>query len=246
MGARQLSQSAERQRAITGIVAALPVEARSLHRGKLEVGQRIALTPTSWLQLAGMGRANAGRTAHALIEAGSTRLLSWGIAGALVSQLKTGALVLPTTIISAQGQVFAADSEWHSRIAQRLREFLTVTAEPLVESLEIVATATCKRTLYAQSGAAAVDMESAAIAEVAQRAGAPFLAIRAIVDDAGRAIPQAALSAIDANGRVHPVQFAKSLTGNPKQLVDLVTLARGLRAARKTLARVASLALEDL
>lgn len=246
MGARALPQSAERERAITGVVAALPAEARSLHRGKLEVGQRIALAPTRWLQLAGMGRANAGRAAHALVQAGATRLLSWGIAGSLAPQLRAGALVLPITIVSTRQQVFAADTEWHSRVVQGLRESLTVTVEPLVESLEIVANVSDKRAMYAQSGASAVDMESAAIAEVAQQAGVPFLAIRAIVDDAERAIPQAALSAIDPNGRLRAMRFAKSLTGNPKQLPELITLARSLRAAQKTLARVAALAHEEL
>ncbi len=61
-----------------------------------------------------------------------------------------------------------------------------------------------KATLRAASGALAIDMESAAVAEAAAEAGVPFLVLRVIADPADRAIPPVALHGVAPDGSRRP------------------------------------------
>jgi hypothetical protein len=113
----------------------------------------------------------------------------------------------------------------------------------LVESLHVINDIATKRRLHAASHAHACDMESAAVAGVAVELGLPFIAIRAIVDDAVMILPPAARAAVDANGALRPLALLGSLAGRPSamhaQLRALKQLEVAFRAAQLTLAAVA-------
>ena len=94
-----------------------------------------------------------------------------------------------------------------------------------------------KRRLGRETGAAIADMESAAVAAVAEAAGLPFAVLRAICDPAGRALPPAALVALDGSGRLAPARIAWSVLTLPGQIPTLLALAGEAAMARTALRR---------
>jgi nucleoside phosphorylase len=102
---------------------------------------------------------------------------------------------------------------------------------------EIVATAQKKSALYQNHGAVAVDMESHGAARAAARAGAPFLAIRAIADPAHRALPPAALNAVAPDGSTRVMATLLRAMRSPQQFKQLIRLGQDSTAATQTLRR---------
>ena len=111
-----------------------------------------------------------------------------------------------------------------------------------------------KAALFEDSGAIAVDMESAIVARAARRHNLPFAILRVIADPAGRSLPNAALSAMRADGEVNIGAVLGGLLRNPRELSSLARLAVDARKAFAALARAraalgpdfASLEVEDL
>jgi hopanoid-associated phosphorylase len=220
-----------------GIVAALHAEARSLECGP----RRAAPGATSGgclIRISGIGRANARRAAQTLVDAGVAALASWGYCGGLDPQLACGTLVLPETVVAADGTPFRTDPQWRARLLHRITGHLAVSTGIIVESTEPVADVSRKQALFERSGAAAVDMESAAIAEIAVRAGIPFVAIRVVVDAAQHGLPRQILGAVDAAGSVRPARLAAALAASLQQWPGVFRTARDARIARRTLRTV--------
>ncbi len=80
-----------------------------------------------------------------------------------------------------------------------------------------------------------MDMESAAIAAVAERAGLRFIALRAIADPLETAIPHCALSSIDEFGRPRVFRLIMELARRPGEIAGLIKLGKGHYAARRSL-----------
>jgi adenosylhomocysteine nucleosidase len=169
-------------------------------------------------------------------------LLSWGSAGGLIPGLSPGSLVLPKNIIAVDGSVYPVDATWHESLCAQLKEKVKLHEGLLAESMTIVTRPAEKVTLFQQTGAIAVDMESAAVAAEAQRAGVPFMAIRAVADPVGTTLPQSALASLGEFGKLRPLRLLKALAKNPVELFALVRLGRNFRAAQSTLSIVARLA----
>ena len=85
------------------------------------------------------------------------------------------------------------------------------------------------------TSAAAVDLESGAVARIAATHGMPFAVLRAICDPAERALPPAALAALDARGVIGSWRVIASLAAQPGQLPALLALAADAAAARRSL-----------
>ncbi|TLZ59132.1 MAG: purine phosphorylase, partial [Gammaproteobacteria bacterium] len=172
-----------------GIVAAFAAESR--HLGPLMPGS----SDGTLLVVSGMGGAAAASGARQLVDAGARALLSWGVAGGLDPALPAGALFLPGEVISADGVVYQTAREWRETLAATVASCHPVTGGRLLTSRRPLGSAADKSIAFSETGAAAVDMESAAVAEVARAQGLPFLAVRAIVDTANDPLPMAAIAA---------------------------------------------------
>jgi adenosylhomocysteine nucleosidase len=94
-----------------------------------------------------------------------------------------------------------------------------------------------KRALFAETGAAAIDMESAIVARAARRHGLPFAILRVIVDPAHRPLPNAAVVATDLDGRVDVSAALGSLVRDPRQAYATVRLGFDARKAFAALVR---------
>lgn len=169
--------------------------------------------------------------ARALLAAGATRLLSFGLAGGLDPKLRPGTLVLATAILD-DGRATATDSAWAESLA-----LPGVVRAPVLGEAKPLATPAAKAAAFAASGAAVVDTESGAVARVAAAAGVPVLALRAIADPAGQRVPAAALCIIDGQGRVRLRTALGALLLHPVAMLELAAQARaGMRALRQAAA----------
>lgn len=221
------------------VVAALHAEGRCL------LSRRCAHAPAEEasvrVRIAGAGPGNAERAARAAVAAGARALLSWGFAGALDPRLRSGAIALPPVVIAADGERFPVDAEWHRRLLASLAPRLQVSTEPIGEALRPLRGAGAKAAHRGASAVAAVDMESAAIARVAQEAGIPFAAVRAVTDTVSRSVPGSALAALGPGGALQPKALLLALARRPRELPALAALVPGFLLARRALRR-ASLA----
>lgn len=218
-----------------GVVVALPSEADSFglehrHAGDCETFDWGALA------IAGLGFERAAAAATKLIERGAHALLSWGVAGGLSPALAPGDLLLPERVLSEDGR-WTTDPELRARLRHVLGGH-ALEGGDLFCSRAPVATVGGKNALAAR-GMLAVDMESAAVATVAQRVGVPFVAVKAICDPATREIPAAALRLLGHDGSLRWRAVPSLLREGPRTWRDLNMLREDLAAARGSLWRAA-------
>ncbi len=213
---------------MTGVVAALPAEARWLRASALEV------------RVGGIGAEHARRTARAFVADGAKALISWGTAAALAPSLAVGTLILADRVVGDNDSVpLVPDLAWTARVALALRGIVPVVRGTLACPVEVLRSAKEKRALADQCGAIAADMESAAIGAVAREAGAPWIVVRAISDAADTVVPASVVTAIDRSGALSLVRLLGALIQNPGDIAALPTLARGMRLAGRTMMSVA-------
>ena len=224
---------------ITGIVVALPEELSTLTSKKIDKGCCVFITDNIALAYSGSGADNAWTAAELLITQGATRLISWGCAAALSETLKPGDLVLPDTLIDAEGNRLDIHTNWLRFTKNLLSASIKIHSGSLAESKTIVAAAKDKKHLHAQTGAVALDMESIAIAGVAQQNDLPFLAIRAIADPANMDLPKAVNYSLNAEGDIVLGKLLLFIALDPAELPGLIKLGLHFNTAKNTLKLVA-------
>jgi adenosylhomocysteine nucleosidase len=177
--------------------------------------------------IAGGGTAaGAEVAAERLVEEGATSLLSFGLCGGLDPSLLPGAVVIPRVVV--------ASGYW--RADARLLAWLGgATVERLFGATAPVASAAEKRGLWMTRAAAAVDLESGAVASAATRGRLPFAVLRAVCDPAEREVPATAIAAVSAAGEVRIGRLLGALLAEPRQISGLLRLAADARAARRAL-----------
>ena len=177
----------------------------------------------------------AEAAAGKLIEAGVRALVSFGLAGGLDPALGPGTIVVPTSVIRNE-QSYYADPKLMQRLGGPTQHVSFATDHA-------VAKPAIKRQLYETTGAAALDLESGAVAFTASVRGLPFAVLRAICDPAERYLPDAALGALDPQGAIVVWRVLVSLAADPRQLPLVFRLAADAAAARRSLrARIKELA----
>ena len=218
---------------------ALPDEARCLVSQRLTPQTPIALSDDVCLCLSGIGYNNALNAAAALVKYGAEALLSWGVAGALNSELHSGDLLVVERIQSDTDS-FDCSKDWQERLLVELSlGSVSVFSATLYSTDNICATPSDKLQLYEKTRADAVDMESAAIAELATRMEMEFIAVRAVADESVTSIPKAVVKHTDMLGQPKPLSFVLSCLLQPGQIVALILLARAYKKAINTLQLVA-------
>jgi adenosylhomocysteine nucleosidase len=152
-------------------------------------------------------------------------VISAGICGALAPELAIGALVVPEVVL-------APDGRRHVTAAPRgvRRSGTLVTAD------RVLVDAAAKSRLWLETGALAVDLESAEILAWAAARGLPGLVVRGVSDPAGRGVPADLAGVVHADGRVRPMRAVTVMLARPRALADAVALRAGTAAALKTVA----------
>ena len=215
-----------------GFVVALGAEARALgalHRDWL-------------LEISGIGPHAATAAARKLASRGSEAIISWGIAGGLSSTLSIGDLVVPEQVRRDE-RLYPVDATLRAALAHRLG--VPIHGGTLITTSEVIRTPETKAELHRAHGVVAVDMESAAIAEVAAEHGIAFAAIRAISDTASDPLPRGMTLAVDPEtGSLRPSGVARLLLTRPHLVPQLVRTGRHFGKALSTL-RAAAGAMRD-
>ena len=222
-----------------GVVAALASEARALgpsmpRGGDPPLSELALLGEGSLLALSGIGRAAAAAAAQALVDAGVSALMTFGMAGGLDPALKSGSIVIPSELLSSDGARYAACRAWREQVAAAVSPLRAVTEGNLLTSTHAIETPVDKAAAFRSTGAAAVDMESAAVAQIAAQHNLPFIAVRVIVDTAADALPRAVVAASRA-GRVRFALLIGGLILAPREIASLVRLAQRYRIAMRSL-----------
>jgi adenosylhomocysteine nucleosidase len=121
-------------------------------------------------------------------------------------------------------------------VAAALQPHAPVNAGALLTSALPVSDARLKARLFQDTGAVAVDMESAAVAQVAAEHQLPFVTLRVIVDTASVSLPLSVTRMIDpAHAGRSGLWRAWTLASAPQHWGALLGLARASRIARQAL-----------
>jgi nucleoside phosphorylase len=213
-----------------GFIAALDVEASSLRRA--------AAGDVSWLVVqSGPGPTRAAAAAAQALGTGARLLVSFGLAGALDAAVAPGTVLAPRRVVAEAGAPLAVSAPWHARVTALADEFRFANGDLLTVEAALESPA-AKRAASRASGAVGVDMESAAIAAAAAKAGVPFVALRVVVDALDDALPRGAERWIDERGNRRLLPAVRALL-SPSQWRPLITLSRRFGIARRVLERLA-------
>lgn len=227
-----------------GIVTALAAEARTLTRRFVPVRTTSTLDTGEFLYLTGMGQQAAREGAQALIEAGASALVSFGVAGSLAPGLRSGTLFCPSCVLDERSHDYQPDPAWRVSLIR----CLTAANLPLVKQGSLLSlpepllSVEAKGLMRERHQSLAVDMESAAIAIVAAEHRIPFIVLRAIVDEREDNVPAELQSSIDAWGRPRSLRMLATLLRHPYLLMELPTLAARMSKATRALRAAAQAA----
>jgi adenosylhomocysteine nucleosidase len=209
-------------------LTAVDLEARTLAR-------HLGLAPISggaWPRFAGgvleivpigVGASQLAARLHDV--ATPTLVVSAGVCGALAPELAVGALVVPESVLGPDGRRHPT-----AAVGGLRRHGTLLTTERVVED------GPAKSRHWLQTGALAVDMESAPILEWAAARGVPGLVVRAVSDPASRGVPADLARAVTDDGRVRPMRAVTAMLARPRALADAVALRTATTAALKTVA----------
>ncbi len=161
-------------------------------------------------------------------------LISFGIAGGLAPHLRSGDVILSAEVIG-QDRRWRANERFHKEISDLARR-IGAAEGPVLGAADILATEDGKARAWRDTGAIAVDTESAIVARVAEAAGIPFLVLRTIADPATRELPPAALIPLSQDGTPVITRVLGEVLRRPRQIAALFGLARETRQALLALA----------
>jgi len=148
-------------------------------------------------------------------------ILSVGFAGALEQSLSVGTVVVPTKVLHQEsGRTFTIDR-----------------GEGTLLTASGIATISQKKEVAARFNAQAVDMEAAAVAEVAQRRGIRFVAVKAISDDFDFPLP-AMDRFVDGDGQFRAGRFVAHAAIRPRMWPVLSQLRSNAAKASAALCKV--------
>jgi adenosylhomocysteine nucleosidase len=162
-------------------------------------------------------------------------VISFGVAGGLDPQLKSGAVVIATEVIAGDNCWKASEALSDELITGAGVGRQTVFRGGLVGVEKVVTGQAGKAALRSETGAAAVDMESHIAADFAARAGLPFAALRVVSDPASRALPEIATTAIKPNGDIDLRKVMRGIARNPMVIRALVSTGRDFNRALRSL-----------
>jgi adenosylhomocysteine nucleosidase len=224
-----------------GIISPLLPEAACLIARPPRPGALVSINPHISLLICGMGAERAANAAQEMVYSGIELLISWGTAGALSANLQAGDLLVPEAVVTRENRRYQADKEIRSKILARLGDCpCDIYLGALADTPRVLTDRGEKEALHTRFKALGVDMETAAIARIAEQHAIPFIAIRAIADSVSTIIPDVVIKTTNVYGEARLIQLIAGLIKNPRQIPQLNELAAGFRAAAKTLKWIGS------
>lgn len=182
----------------------------------------------------GSSSARANGAANTLISEGCTKLLSFGIAGGLDPALGVGDVVFSSHVVTLLDEAYGKKAK--GKIEKpNLRAGSRMVKGSMCGVDEIVCTPDEKAKIFKSSSAAAVDMESHAVARVAMKNGLPFFVIRSISDGSRDTLPAYVAKGVNPEGKPQVAPILKGLAADPFSLPLLLKLKNNTDTALKAL-----------
>jgi adenosylhomocysteine nucleosidase len=223
---------------VAGVVTALAAEARTLGPSAKRSDGLLKLNDGMLVAVSGMGPKAAETAAERLVKAGATALVSWGMAGGLDPALPAGTICVPSIVESEDGTRYPTDHHWRELTTASIAARRHVLGHKLLTSRQAIEDVGGKAAEFARSGAAAVDMESAAVGKIAAAHAFPFLVVRVIVDTASDTLPES-VRAATGSPKLRLSRLILGLLRSPGELTALLRLAARYRTAIRALTAVA-------
>jgi adenosylhomocysteine nucleosidase len=206
----------------SAVIAAMPIELAPLI-GELKSrqvdGVDLYELPGALVAVGGIGEKFARRAAEvAVADAQPQRLISAGVVGAIAPGLKVGDVGRIRELVDvATGEQYpTSGGDW------------------ILATSQNVSDAAGKAQLRTKFHADVVDMEGAAVAQVAKERGLEFSAIKSISDDARFEMPPLGRF-IDGNGRFETRKFLMYVALHPKWWATLGKIKKNSELATKNL-----------
>ncbi len=180
---------------------------------------------------------NTGDEIAALLDValrrGCRNIISFGLAGGLAPNLRAGDWVVASSVIDAK-QTRPTDQTWSKKI---LTMIPGAGYAPILGVDTAITDIEGKRRVHAETGAAAVDMESHLVARLAAAHGLSFTAVRVVIDPAHRFVPAAALAGMLPGGKTSIAAVMREVIARPSQLLGLIRITFDAHVAHGALRR---------
>ncbi len=227
------------------ILTALAAEAKALAGRKkntpkgdrLGTGRQDCLADEASIIKCGVGRDKMLAVAAPQLEKNAI-VGNIGVSGGLAPELVPGTVILGDRIITAENynttyqDSYIPDSRLLEILELVLREYgLSYRRGPLLCTPQPLGQIAAKAAAYKETGALAVDMESAGAAEAARQARSPFFCIRVICDPAERKLERQLLAGVDDHGNNRPRRLLVPLLRRPLLVIPLLRMARDFSLA---------------
>lgn len=224
-GSKRVGMLAPMQPELQPIVRRLGMEGDgSLYQGRTADGVEVVAMLTN------IGMANGARAARRILEHGVDHVMVVGIAGGVDTDgLHIGDVIVPEVVIGR-----AMERTFRPTFVGEIvpRGTLSCGDDFITDPAALA--------LMAADGVIAVDMETAAVAEVCEDARVPWSVFRGISDFAGEGLVDDALFALtNPDGTADPGALAKYLEENPGRLEILKRLAKDTEKATEGAAAAA-------
>ena len=229
-----------------GIIFALPIEAHTFERrlanatkyqGKKSViyEGHVFDHPVVWT-ISGVGQEAARNAAQLIIDGHQPHtLISAGFAGALAPHLEHGTGLVPERILDDNQQCIYPLG--HSDQSLWPGENIIDSKTTLITVDSVITSKEKKARLRQETHADLVDMESAAVALVAQNANVQFLAVRVISDTSEETLPPEVSRLSQPQSPMHRFGVAlAAITRRPAAVTDLWRLWEQGMSCSRTLA----------
>ena len=182
-------------------------------------------------QINGLDTADLSNIIGRAVAEGCRGIVSYGLAGALCSDLRAGDIVVGSEIVGSDGRI-PTDDFWSAWLLSAIPR---AVYGPIAGVDIPIGASAARYELRLRSRALAVDMESHVIARLAAAHALRFIALRVVIDGAGRNIPAAALGCLSDAGEVCGWRLARLLLGRPSDAINVIRLGADWWPARKGL-----------
>lgn len=209
-----------------GIVCGLKSEAQAVQQAFND--DRLSI------RVSGANAERAEALTNELCDTGAEMIISVGVSGGLLPAYAPGDLVIGRQVITSTQERFACH-EPSLAILKRSHKADGIQPSIIYGADDVILTTEKKNEIYQATGAKSVDMESHGAARAALKTDTPFLAIRAIADPADRALPTAALNAVNPDGSTRVFSTLINAAKDPGQLPALMQLGQDSQKALETL-----------
>ena len=197
-----------------GFLTPLPAEYKTFPRseGKLLNGDQYLV------QRCGIGY-QAVNTAENLISDGAELLIGWGVGGSIDPKLKTGDLLISSSIKDQRGGLFEFQTNFTSILSSAFLHCLHFQPKhiSILSVDQMVLNQEEKKLLFEKYQSPIIDMESAIIAQTAKKSSIPYICVRAVCDEFDTTMPNFLNQILNGYGETNLPALLRNIIVEPAQ-----------------------------